>query len=106
VNDVKEPAPLTLRKYGLTLEDWRALAEKQGYVCAVCELEPKSGRLVIDHEHVKGWKRLKPEKRRWYVRGLLCWFCNHSYVGRCITINKARNVLAYLERYQLREPPF
>lgn len=99
MNDLREPKPPTLRRYGLSLDEWRAMAERQGYVCFVCEKEPSTGRLCIDHFHVKGWKKMPPEERKKYVRGLLCWFCNHSYVGRGITVAKARRVVAYLEAF-------
>ncbi len=96
------PKPETLKKYGLTAEEWLAILESQGGVCAVCSKVPKTGRFVVDHEHVRGWKKKKPEVRKTYVRGLLCWFCNHSYVGRSITLQKARNVVKYLEGHDRR----
>ena len=98
---VREPKPKTLARYGLTLEAWRAILDRQGGVCAVCRRVPTSGRLCVDHEHVKGWKKKPPEERAKAVRGLLCFFCNHYYVGRAITVAKSRNVTAYLERYAL-----
>lgn len=106
VNDIPDPSPATLKKYGLSLDDWRALLARQGNVCAVCELEPKTGRFVVDHEHRYRWKKLKPEVRKSTVRGLLCWWCNSRYVGRSITIQRARNVVAYLESYAQRTAPF
>lgn len=93
------PKPLTLRRYGLTLEAWQALLEQQGGVCAVCERLPKSRRLNIDHDHQRRWKHKPPEERAKAVRGLLCFFCNQYYVGRCITVAKSRRVTEYLERY-------
>lgn len=99
---VKDPKPETLAKYGLSVEEFRALCESQGSVCAVCGKLPKTGRLCIDHEHVVRWKHLKPEARKTYVRGLLCFFCNRYYVGRSITIQKARNVVRYLEEHERR----
>lgn len=81
-----------------------AILRRQGGACAVCRAVPKSGRLCTDHEHVKGWKKMKPERRKLYVRGLLCYFCNHYYVGRCITVFKARNILNYLTAYEARRP--
>jgi hypothetical protein len=44
------------------LEEYSALSEKQGGVCAVCQ-EVKT--LVVDHDHDTG-----------KVRGLLCHGCN------------------------------
>jgi hypothetical protein len=115
---VQVPSEATLKKYGLPESEWRAILERQGGVCAVCHQEPKppkahperGGRLCIDHEHVyvatpgkktkTPWKKLPPEQRRLYVRGLLCWTCNTTYVGRGITITRSRNVTKYLERYE------
>ena len=96
---MKEPLPQTLAKYGLTIEEWRALLESKGGVCAVCGKLPPSGRLVVDHEHAHRWKHLKPEVRKTYVRGILCWWCNKNYVGRSITLQKAKNVVRYLEEH-------
>lgn len=99
---ISPPSAATLAKYGLSEGDWRTIGERQGWACAVCRKVPTTGRLCIDHEHVKGWKKLPPEKRAVYVRGLLCFFCNHYYVGRAITTEKARNVVSYLEGYAAR----
>jgi hypothetical protein len=71
-------------------------------VCAICEKIPSTGRFVTDHEHVRGWKDMPPEQRKRYVRGILCWFCNKTYVGRAITVPKAENVVTYLREYQQR----
>ncbi len=97
------PSEATLSKYGLSEAEWREHLERQGGVCYVCRNEPSKGRLCIDHEHVKGWKKLPPEKRKIYVRGLLCWVCNHYYLGRGITISRAKNVATYLEQYEARK---
>lgn len=100
--EVKTPTPATLRKYGLSLLGWEMLGAMQNWVCFVCERPPKSGRLCIDHEHVRGWKQMPPDERRKYVRGLLCWTCNHYALARGMTIQRALNVAEYLKRYQAR----
>lgn len=94
------PSGTTLMKYGLSEAEWRLILERQGGRCFVCEQVPTKGRLCIDHEHVKGWKKMPPEKRKLFVRGLLCWVCNHYYVGRSITVLKAANVVRYLKEYE------
>lgn len=99
---INTPSKATLKKYGLEEDEWRAILESQNGVCFVCEKEPSKGRLCIDHEHAKGWKKMPPEKRKLYVRGLLCWVCNHYYLGRGINIPKAKNVVRYLEQYEAR----
>jgi hypothetical protein len=107
---VDPPTPQTLARYGLSVDEWRAMLDAQGGRCGVCGRVPKPNkntgkiRLVIDHEHVRGWKRMPPERRKLYVRGLVCWFCNHYYLGRGITVAIARGVVAFLERYEARRP--
>jgi hypothetical protein len=96
---LKEPSAQTLKKYGLSLPEWARMAERQKHSCAVCGKLPSSGRLHIDHEHVKGWKKMAPENRRMYVRGLLCWTCNRFYCARGISIEKAMKVADYLKSY-------
>jgi hypothetical protein len=90
------PSAATLAKYGLTMRSWLDLARRQGGVCGICQQLPKSCRLVIDHEHAVRWKHMPPGQRALYVRGLLCWFCNHYFCGRGITVAKSRAVTAYL----------
>jgi hypothetical protein len=88
--------------------DWLMLLASQGFACGVCcklpGISERFGyrRFVTDHEHVRGWKKMKPEQRRQYVRGLLCYWCNKTYVGRGITIDIASGVLRYLTLYAER----
>ena len=93
------PTPETCAKYGLTQDDWVRLFEGQGRCCAICKKPSSTGRYNIDHEHVKGWRRMEPRFRRWFVRGIVCHFCNHYYLARGLTLEKAKAVLEYLERY-------
>jgi hypothetical protein len=121
---IEPPLPATLKKYGFgTAErwadaegmtpaeaDWSWLLASQGAACGVCERVPNPNkrtgkvRLVVDHEHVRGWKTMPPEQRRLYVRGLVCWVCNHYYLGRGITVAIAGGVLRYLTNYASRRP--
>jgi hypothetical protein len=94
------PTPETCAKYGITQDEWVELFERQGRVCAVCRKASSTGRYNIDHEHVKGWAKLDPQYRKWFVRGIVCHFCNHYYLARGLTLQKARNVVEYLERYE------
>lgn len=100
---VQTPSKATLKRYGLSEDEWRSILDSQGGVCYVCKKEPSKGRLCIDHEHVKNWKKLPDDQRKLYVRGLLCWVCNHYYLGRGINIEKAENVVSYLKQYQTRK---
>lgn len=99
---IQVPSKVTLRKYGLDAQAWLAILEAQGWTCAICKKVPKTGRFVTDHHHAKGWKKMKPEKRRLYVRGLTCWWCNKNYIGRSISVEKASNVVLYLRAFQAR----
>jgi hypothetical protein len=94
------PTPATCAKYGLTQEEWVALFERQGRVCAVCRRASGTGRYNIDHEHVRGWRAMPAAYRKWFVRGIVCHFCNHYYLARGLTVQKARNLVEYLERYE------
>lgn len=96
---VRVPAKNTLKKYGLTEEEWVEILKSQGGVCAICKQEPKTGRMVTDHFHVKNWKKMPPEVRKCYVRGICCWWCNSSLLGRGINVFKAKNIVKYLEDF-------
>lgn len=66
-----------LKRYGMTPEQYDALAESQGGRCALCKKVPEPRRmtangapwisLVVDHDHATG-----------KVRGLLCRGCNQG----------------------------
>lgn len=94
----------TLAKYGMDEQGWLTRLRDQGWKCYICDKPSSTGRYVVDHFHVPKYKDLLPEDRLSLVRGITCWFCNHSYLGRGITVDKARRVLAYLEDFELRKP--
>jgi hypothetical protein len=52
-----------VQSYGLSLQDYRAMLERQGKVCGICKTPGKP--LCVDHCHATG-----------KVRGLLCRDCN------------------------------
>jgi hypothetical protein len=90
------PSTKTLKKYGLTIEDYNKIGESQNWLCAICGLLKP---LVIDHYHVKGFKRMQPEKRKIFVRGLLCIYCNLRLLPKGMDLDKARKLVSYLERF-------
>lgn len=61
------------RNYGITIEEYLDIAERQNYKCAICGRDnfpmksSSSGLLVVDHDHNTG-----------VVRGLLCHNCNSA----------------------------
>ena len=59
--------------YGITLEDWKIMFEKQNGCCAICNTHQSllSRTLVVDHDHKTG-----------KVRNLLCDGCNVR-LGNC-----------------------
>lgn len=82
-------------KYGISEEEYDALFQEQGGVCAICERPELVStirsegprRLAIDHDHKTG-----------KVRGLLCFRCN-TMLGRLLdnvcVLNRA---IEYLQR--------
>lgn len=97
---VRVPKKSSLRKYGLLRAEWLEILRTQGNVCAICKKLPPSGRMVTDHEHVLGWKKMPWHERKKYVRGILDWVCNHYAVGRGVTLERARATVAYLEAFE------
>ena len=57
-----------LSRYGLTVEQYKAMWDKQAGLCRICLQPLKQDRSThIDHDHVRG-----------FVRGLLCKLCNNA----------------------------
>lgn len=99
---MKVPSPVTLKKYGLSEKEWTDLYLINKGNCPIC------GRVlekpVVDHLHVRNWKKMKPEKRKMYVRGLPCNYCNRRRLAKGMTLEIARNIVTYLERFEARMP--
>lgn len=55
------------RKFGITLQDFNEMNERQGGLCAICRRLPGKRSLHVDHDHITG-----------EVRGLLCYNCNRA----------------------------
>lgn len=98
------PTSTTLKRYGLDETYWKTLLAEQDGKCGACHRVPSTKRLVIDHEHVRGWKQMPPEKRVLYVRGLLCWSCNHYRLARGATVENLHGAAEFLARYEERRP--
>ena len=102
VEGIQLPRSRTCEEYGLTLETWQHIAARQGWACGVCHKKPKNKRLVVDHVHISGWRRMPPEVRRRYVRGLCCMSCNHFVLTRYADALKHRQAAEYLEDFERR----
>lgn len=74
--------------YGMTPEQYEALAEAQFGRCAICGTIPEH-RLNVDHDHRTG-----------AVRELLCRQCNHALGNARDDAHLLRAMAAYLERHQ------
>jgi len=78
------------KKYGITLEDYEEMHNRQGGVCAICDKpeqviqNSKLRLLSVDHDHLTG-----------KVRGLLCSNCNRA-IG---LLNDDADVLKRAIRY-------
>lgn len=78
-------------KYGVTVEMYDILFEKQGGVCAICKEPPSEentrwGTLHVDHCHTTG-----------AVRGLLCIPCNTALGCVRDDIRRLQSAIKYLE---------
>lgn len=100
---IKPPTTATLRRYGIVEGDWLALLAAQGWRCPVCERAAGGLRLNVDHEHVPGWKRMPPEERATYVRGVICVRCNWRVVGHHADPDELERVVDYLRAYDARK---
>lgn len=89
-----------LKTYGITDKDYARLLAKQRGVCFICGNPPRSRKLNVDHEHVKGYKGMCAADKRKYVRGLLCFQCNHFRMAGKMTTKEAQRIMDYLKRYE------
>jgi hypothetical protein len=95
IRDRRKRADQKLRSaYGITLDDYEAMSERQGGVCAICgqpeRAMHKNGayrRLAVDHCHETG-----------VVRGLLCSRCNPMIGYAQHDVAVLRQAIAYLDR--------
>jgi hypothetical protein len=75
------------KKYGITLEEYEAMLEAQGYRCLICNDKLMPGfKTHVDHNHVTG-----------RVRGLLCHPCNVAIGFMREDVRIVKRILGYLE---------
>lgn len=86
--------------FGISLDDYREMLERQDYSCAVCKradgTDKHSGerkkQLSVDHDHTTG-----------AIRGLLCNDCNRALGQLGDDVDRVRALLAYMERFEARK---
>lgn len=81
-------------KFGIEIEDYQRLREKQNFKCAICGYaEPPNAstteKLYVDHNHATG-----------YIRGLLCMSCNTALGHFRESLTFLKNAVNYLENYE------
>ena len=78
-------------KYGITLDEYKAMLETQGGKCAICESSDPGGssktRFCVDHCHTTG-----------QVRGLLCSKCNLAISYMDDNTSRLTAAIHYLQR--------
>ena len=80
------------RRYGLSLEKYEEMVRSQGGNCALCEMEPDSRGLFVDHDH-----KCCPTDVTcgMCTRGLLCNNCNWAISA----VEKVSHWATKAERY-------
>jgi hypothetical protein len=79
------------RLYGISVDEFGALLEAQGGLCAVCKADVPGGKgnWHVDHDHTSG-----------AVRGLLCHHCNLMLGNAGDDPVRLREAADYLEKEQ------
>ncbi len=77
------------RVFGITVEQYEELLDKQNRCCAICGRNESefTKRMAVDHDHVSG-----------RIRGLLCTACNYRLVARHRDGNLLRRIADYVEQ--------
>jgi hypothetical protein len=76
-----------LRKFGLVPEQYEAMLQNQGGVCAICGMNRDARRLAVDHDHATN-----------KVRGILCHFCNTALGKFLDSVEILKKAIEYLEK--------
>lgn len=76
-------------KFGITIEQYNELLEKQNHCCAICDRHEDEfkTRMAVDHNHATG-----------EIRGLLCTYCNHRVIGRHRNGDMLRKMADYVDQ--------
>lgn len=79
------------RAYGITVEDYNNMLDKQEGKCDICKIHQNAlpKRLAVDHCHVTG-----------KVRSLLCTSCNTTLGHTKEDLNILESLINYIKKYQ------
>jgi hypothetical protein len=99
---IRPPGAATLRRYGLTADEWLALLAAQDWRCPICHKTGAGVTWNTDHDHVPGWKNKAPAERKRFVRGVLDAYCNHRRVNSRMSAEEAQRIADYLAAYEAR----
>ena len=83
----KATAAAYLRRYGITVEQYQDILQKQDGICAICKNPPNKNALAVDHCHITG-----------KIRGLLCPSCNSGIGKLRDSPEMLRKAIEYLEK--------
>jgi len=86
-NSYKKRDKYLMDNYGITIEEYELLLQKQNGKCAICKKEDKI-RLCVDHNHVTN-----------EIRGLLCRNCNLAIGHFFDDVNTIYNSIEYLNMH-------
>jgi len=81
------------RFYGMTVEDYEIMLEKQDHKCAICGTheDNQARSMAVDHSHKTG-----------LVRGLLCFPCNSGMGSLGDSIDNLKKAITYLEAAEVK----
>lgn len=85
-NSQKELDRIRYKKYGITGDEFRALVEKQGIKCPICNKDITKNP-TVDHDHSTG-----------KIRGLICSPCNLAIGNAEDSPDRLRAMANYLEK--------
>lgn len=100
---VTPPSAQTLRKYGMSSDEWLQLLADQGWRCPICLRDAGKLRLNTDHEHVRGFDKMPDREKKQYTRGILCAYCNFRRVHSTMSAELYQRCADYVRRYEERK---
>jgi hypothetical protein len=76
-------------KFGITLEQYEEMLERQSGVCWICKRPEPTRALAVDHDHTTG-----------AVRGLLCTACNNMLGTARENVDALKRAIRYIEEFK------